>query len=55
MLLHSLVGIELIVLGTDNDGVYALGNALVAVLYGYLALGVRSKVGHNLSFFADSS
>ena len=54
-LLHSLIGIELIVLGTDNYGVYALRNTLVTVFYGYLTLGVRTKIGHYLSFLADSS
>ena len=42
-------------LGTDDDGVYALGDALIAILYGHLALGIGAQVGHYLSFFADSS
>ena len=36
-----------------HDGVYALGNASVTVLYGHLALGVGTQIGHNLSLLSN--
>ena len=39
-------------LGRDNDGVDALRDVVVAILYGYLRLRVWTQIGHNLSFLA---
>ena len=37
----------------DDNCLDALGFAAVAVLYGYLALGVRAQVGHEVGMLAD--
>ena len=51
---HLLViGVELVVLSAHHDGVDALGNALVAVLNGHLALRVGTQIGHLLTLLAD--
>ena len=52
-LLHGLVGVELVVLCGNDDGVDALGYAFVAILYGDLAFGVWAEIGHYLSFATD--
>ena len=52
-LLHGLIGIELVVLGRHHDGIDTLGNTIVAVLDGHLALGVGAQIGHDLAFLAD--
>ena len=49
---HLLVLIEIIMLGRDNDSVDALRNVVVAILYGYLRLGVWAQISHNLTFLA---
>ena len=50
LLLHGLVGVELIVLCGEHDGVYALWLSLVGVLHCHLALGVGTQVSHHLAF-----
>ena len=50
---HRVVVGKLVVLCRDDDGVNALGDALVAILYGDLTLRVGSQVGHLLAFLAD--
>ena len=44
---------EFVVLRGDHDGIYAYGHAVVVILYGHLALGVGTKVGHVLAFAPD--
>ena len=50
---HLLVLVKLVVLRADHDGVDALGDAGIAVLYRHLTLGIRTQIGHHLSFLAD--
>ena len=50
---HPFVRVEFVVLGRDDDGVDALGNAFIAILHGNLALGVRTQVGHLFALLAD--
>ena len=49
-LLHGFVGIELVVLCADDDGVYALRHVFVAVLNGNLTLRIGAKVFHHFAF-----
>ena len=48
-----VVGIKLVVLCADHDGVDTLWDTIVAVLNGYLALRVGTQVSHLLAFFAN--
>ena len=48
-----VVGVELVVLGGDDDCVDALGKTLVAILDGHLALGIGTQIGHLLTLLAD--
>ena len=50
---HSLILVKLVVLGADDDSIDALGNTLIAILHRHLALGIRTQVGHHLTFLAD--
>ena len=52
-LLHSLVGVELVVLSAHHDSVDTLRHALVAVFNRHLTLGIRTQVGHHLTLATD--
>ena len=52
---HLLVLVELVMLGTDDDGVDTLGDTLITILDCHLTLGVGTQVGHLLPFLADIS
>ena len=53
---HALiVSIKLVVLRRDNDGIDALRDASITILYGYLTFRVWSEVSHLLTFLADFS
>ena len=51
---HFLVGVEVIVLGRNHDGVDADRLVVVVVLDGHLALGVRAEVLHFFACLTDS-
>ena len=53
---HTLVvRVKLVVLRRYHDGVDALRNTIVTVLYGHLALGIGTQIGHLTTFPTDVS
>ena len=50
---HFPIFVELIMLGAYHNRVNTLWNAIVAVLYRHLTLGVWTEIGHDLAFLAD--
>ena len=50
---HGLVGVELVVLGGDDDGVNADGTVVVIIFDRHLALGVGAQIGHLPALAAD--
>ena len=53
LLLHTFIGIKLVVLCGNDDCVYALRNSTLAVLYCYLTLGIRTQVCHHFALLAN--
>ena len=54
-LLHTFVGVKLIVLSGQHNSVNALRPVLIVIFNGHLALGIRTQIGHLTSLAPNIS